>query len=238
VSGRAVGYRWRGKLEHAEPLDPTNCGASGGLRSTAGDLVRFAHALSGSGFLKDDSRRQMFDAPPGGYGLGCFIRTVGTHRLVDHGGGFDGFSTYVSLLPESDWCAVVLCNIEQTRTIDLGHAILRTCTGEQVRDDEIPEPVDYIPPPRAVAAPVLHRYAGQYQSELGVLKFTVDGDQLILHAPGEPYPQPLTPGDQPGTFHVPGPAQVRLRFQDNGNQPSGTVELSVRGKVVAGTRSR
>jgi CubicO group peptidase (beta-lactamase class C family) len=238
VPGRAVGYRWHRKLEHAEPLDPTNYGGAGGLRSTALDLVRFAHALSGSEFLKDDTRRQMFDAPPGSYGLGCFFNTLGTQRLIDHAGGFDGFATYIGVLPDSDTCAVVLSNIQQTRTIDLGHAILRSCMGEQVREDEIPEPVDYIPPPRAVDAGDLARYAGEYQSELGLLKFTVDGQNLIMEAQGEPRPQPLTPGDQPGTFVVPGPGQVRLLFKDNGGKPSQTVEVSVRGKVVVGTRAK
>jgi CubicO group peptidase (beta-lactamase class C family) len=235
--GHAVGYTWRGRLERAAPFDPTNAGASGGLRSTAGDLVRFAHALSRPGLLSDDSRRAMFDGPPDGYGFGCFLGSIGEHRLIWHGGGFDGFATYLGFLPDSDLCVVVLCNIEQTRTAALGRAILRLSTGEAVRDDEIPEPVDYVPPPRAVTPVELARYAGEYQSELGLLKFTVEGEHLIMHAPGEPSPQPLTPEDQPGTFHVPGPAQVRLRFQDNAKEPSQTVEVSVRGKVVVGTRS-
>jgi CubicO group peptidase (beta-lactamase class C family) len=237
VPGRALGYRWRGRLERAEPFDPTNVGAAGGLRSTAGDLARFAGALSGPGLLSDDSRRDMFDAPPGGYGLGCYVGAVGAHRLVEHGGGIDGFAAYLGVLPDSDLCVVVLSNIQQTRTAALGRAILRTSTGEAIRDDEIPEPVDYVPPPRAVTAQELLRFAGEYQSELGLLKFTVDGEHLIMHAQGEPAPQPLTPADEPGTFQVPGPAQVRLRFQDNGTQPSQTVEVSVRGKVIVGTRS-
>jgi CubicO group peptidase (beta-lactamase class C family) len=135
VPGRAVGYRWPRQLEHAEPLDPINCGASGGVRYTAIDLVRSAQALMRPGLLKEDTRRQMFDAPPGGYGLGCYVSTIGAQRLVDHPGGFGGFSTYVAALPDSNQCAVVLCNIERTRTIDLGHAILRASMGEQVRDN-------------------------------------------------------------------------------------------------------
>jgi hypothetical protein len=131
----------------------------------------------------------------------------------------------------------VLSNIEHVRTIELGKAVLRAAAGDAVGADEIPEPVDYVPPPRAVTAEELRRYAGEYQSDLGRLKFTVDGDRLILHAQGEPNPQPLTPGDQPGTFLVPGPAQLRLRFPPNGNQPAATVELSVRGKVIVGKRS-
>ena len=238
VPGRAVGYCWRGRLEHAEPIDPTNCGGSGGLRSTASDLVRFAHALSRPGLLKDDSRREMFDAPPDRYGLGCRIGAIGQHRLIEHGGGFDGFATYLGILPDDDLCAVVLCNVQQTRTIELGHAILRTCTGETVGDDEIPEPVDYIPPPRTVTPQELGRYAGEYRSELGTMRFTVDGDHLTAHIEGEPSPQPLTPGDEPGTFLVPGPARVRMRFPDGGQQPSQTVEINVRGKVVVGTRSK
>jgi molybdopterin-guanine dinucleotide biosynthesis protein A len=64
-----------------------------------------------------------------------------------------------------------------------------------------------------------------------------DGEHLTMHAPGEPSVEPLTPADRPGTFHIPGPAQVRLRFRANGKQPSRTVEVSVRGKLVVGTRS-
>jgi CubicO group peptidase (beta-lactamase class C family) len=236
LPGRAVGYRWNGHLEQAAAFDPTVVGASGSLRSTASDLVRFAHAISHPGFLSDDSRRQMFDAPPGGYGLGCFIGAIGTHRLVDHRGGFDGFSTYLGILTDINLCAIVLCNIEQTRTIEFGRVVLRTATGEAVRDFEVPEPVDYVAPPRTVTAEKLRCYAGEYQSELGVLKVAVDGDHLTLQVPREPRPEPLLPADQPGTFQIHCPAEVRLRFQDNDKQPSQTVELSVRGKVVVGTR--
>jgi CubicO group peptidase (beta-lactamase class C family) len=237
VPDRAVGYRWRGRLEHAEPLDPTNAGASGSLRSTAIDLVRFAHALGRPGLLKDDSRREMYGGPTHSYGLGCYIGTVGKHRLIEHGGGFDGASAYLGVLPDAGLAVVVLCNIENTRTVELGRAVLRSSAGERVSDDELPEPVDYVAPPRAVSAEELRRYVGEYQSELGVLKVALDGERVTLSVPGEPRPEPLTPADQPGTFQIPGPAQVRLRFQDNGRQPSRTVELSVRGKVVVGTRS-
>src|ERR1044072_2511687 len=89
------------------------------------------------------------------------FRSLGTRRLAEHAGGFDGAATYLGVLPDADLCAVVLSNIELTRTTDLGHAILRTCTGEHVGDDQIPEPVDYVPPPRVVTADELRRYAGE-----------------------------------------------------------------------------
>ena len=95
-----------------------------------------------------------------------------------------------------------------------------------------------VPPPRVVPADELRRYAGEYQSEIGVIKVAVEGEHLTLHAGGDPSPAPLVPGDQPGTFQVHGPGQVRLKFHDDGKGPSRTVELSVRGKVVVGTRGK
>jgi CubicO group peptidase (beta-lactamase class C family) len=239
IAGRAVGYRWLGRrgLQHAEPLDPTNCGGSGGLRSTASDLVRFAHALSGSGFLKDDSRRQMFEAPPPGYGLGCTVGVVGDHRLIEHSGGFDGFATWLGFLPDVDVSVVVLSNIEQTRAIRFGHIVIAAAAGNAVNHDEIPDTVDYVPPLRVVSHDELLRYAGEYKCELGLLKFTIDGDHLTMQVPGEPRPEPLLPGEEPGTFLIHGPAELRLSFKDNGSQPCQSVEVSVRGKAMVGTRA-
>ena len=164
----------------------------------------FAMRLSRPGFLSDQTRQEMFHSPGGNYALGCYVGTIGKQRLIAHGGGFDGFSAYLGILPDSDLCAIVLSNIEQTRAIDLCQAILRSCTGEAVAEEEIPEPVDYIAPPRVVTAEELGRYAGEYQSELGVLKIAVDGDHLTLQGGGDPKPEPLVPGDKRGMFQIQG----------------------------------
>lgn len=44
------------------------------------------------------------------HGMGLFLRTYRGHKLVSHGGGFDGFSAFFSFLPEEEIGVVVLTN--------------------------------------------------------------------------------------------------------------------------------
>jgi CubicO group peptidase (beta-lactamase class C family) len=44
------------------------------------------------------------------YGLGWFIDSVSGHRMIYHGGNIDGFSTYISYLPEDNLGLIILVN--------------------------------------------------------------------------------------------------------------------------------
>ena len=48
---------------------------------------------------------------PGGYGLGVSVRSYRGHKLVDHGGGIDGFISAMSWMPHDRLGVIVLSNL-------------------------------------------------------------------------------------------------------------------------------
>ncbi len=45
-----------------------------------------------------------------GYGLGWFLSDISGHRVIWHGGNIDGFSSFISFVPDSDLAVVILTN--------------------------------------------------------------------------------------------------------------------------------
>lgn len=126
---RALPYGWEPDGWEARPFakDDANMHAAGGVVSTAADLSRWLIANLNEGRL--DGRQ----AVPGaaireahrtlaenddawgpftrdGYGLGWHIGTYDGSRQLHHFGGFPGFHTHVSFLPDERLGAVVLVN--------------------------------------------------------------------------------------------------------------------------------
>jgi CubicO group peptidase (beta-lactamase class C family) len=88
---------------------------SGGLWSTAGDLLRFAeHHLGGPGPLSADLRAAMRAArtPALGaaYGLGWWRRDAGAQVVLDHEGSVAGYQSLLLLVPAERLALVVLTN--------------------------------------------------------------------------------------------------------------------------------
>ena len=54
---------------------------------------------------------------PGGYGLGVSVRSYRGHKLVDHGGGIDGFISAMSWMPHDRIGVVVLTNLSGTNPV-------------------------------------------------------------------------------------------------------------------------
>jgi CubicO group peptidase (beta-lactamase class C family) len=94
-------------------------GPAGGGYSTAGDLLRFSHALLGH-VLLDPARTELattakvpFEGPGTAghfYGFGFGIDSTGTERIVGHAGGFPGVSTSLIMFTHRPVTIVVLTN--------------------------------------------------------------------------------------------------------------------------------
>ncbi|MFT4589413.1 MAG: CubicO group peptidase (beta-lactamase class C family) [Limisphaerales bacterium] len=92
--------------------------SAGALASTVEDLIRWQHALSNDKLLSADSRKLM--RTPGtlndgkriNYGMGLMIRKSYGRRVIDHGGGINGFRSHLAHYPASDHTIVVLANSE------------------------------------------------------------------------------------------------------------------------------
>jgi CubicO group peptidase (beta-lactamase class C family) len=104
-----------------------NMQAAGGLVSTAADMARWLEAHINGGVvdgrrifsataIAETHRRQatLSQNPRGlalnGYGFGWQIGTLGTDTILNHGGGFSGFSTSMSFMPQRRIGVVVMAN--------------------------------------------------------------------------------------------------------------------------------
>ena len=122
-------YRWEPTGFARAPYNKgdANMQAAGGLVSTAADMAKWLEAhinggvvdgrrvFSASAIEETHRRQATFRRETGGlvvngYGLGWQIATVGTDTILNHGGGFLGFSTHMSFMPQRRIGIVVMAN--------------------------------------------------------------------------------------------------------------------------------
>ena len=139
IAGRARGYarlnrmmhrnlpealreRWKvGDLVNASLHDTSMKIPGGGLRSTAGDLVRFAAAAmkDDDGLVTAEMRRSMWtkQTMSGGgtidYGLGWQLREENGVTIVTHGGAQAGTSCMLVLVPSAKLAMAIMTNVER-----------------------------------------------------------------------------------------------------------------------------
>jgi CubicO group peptidase (beta-lactamase class C family) len=125
IQNRAAGY----VLDHhcrknQKWVSPTfNSTADGTLYFTVEDLAKWAGALDAERLLSSASFKQMWtpfkpeNNCDSGYGFGWFICNLDSgHRLLWHGGGWQGFSAYIARYPDDHLTVVALCNLRDADT--------------------------------------------------------------------------------------------------------------------------
>jgi CubicO group peptidase (beta-lactamase class C family) len=122
VPNRAAGYRLvKGELKNQEWVSPTlNTTADGALYFSILDLAKWDAALYTEKLLKQSSLRQMWtivklkngEPNSGHYGFGWEILEKNGHRVLDHGGAWQGFKTHISRYVDDKLTIVVLTNLD------------------------------------------------------------------------------------------------------------------------------
>jgi len=121
----ALGYIWDDVLEknfRNPRRNMDNVGPAGSINSTVLDMARWIilHLKRGKigdkELLSEESHdeiwRKQFEIGGGqSYGFGWFLREWKGKPAVEHGGGIDGFSAQVTMLPESNMGFVLLTNL-------------------------------------------------------------------------------------------------------------------------------
>ncbi len=109
---RASGYTPSGKsVRNAEYIDMSLPHAAGAMYSTTLDLLRWQEALFGGKVLAPKSLAKMLTPGRNDYGYGVFVRSRHGHKVIEHGGGIDGFNTMLAHYPERRLTVVVLANL-------------------------------------------------------------------------------------------------------------------------------
>lgn len=121
-----------GPVQNAGVLDSSYKIPGGGLISSAVDMARFEAAILTNKLLKPSTRELMWtsqknaDGSLTGYGIGWGVSTKTFNLLtVSHGGGQQGTSTFVVLVPERRAGVVVLTNMDNLDTGALASDILK-----------------------------------------------------------------------------------------------------------------
>ena len=120
IPNRAAGYRLvKGELKNQEWVAPMiNTTADGSLYFSIVDLAKWDAALYTEKLLKRSSLEQMWtvvrlkNGQPnsGDYGFGWDITSKGGHKVIEHGGSWQGFKSHISRYVDDKLTVVVLIN--------------------------------------------------------------------------------------------------------------------------------
>lgn len=131
VPNRAAGYNFvKGELKNQDWVSPTfNATADGSLYLTALDMAKWDAALDGEKLLKRTSLEQMWTPVKlnGGktapYGFGWRLGEANKHRLVEHGGAWQGFKSFIARYVDAKLTVIIFANSANADTEELAHGI-------------------------------------------------------------------------------------------------------------------
>ena len=191
----AIGYSFdQGRFSKALNWDMSWAGGAGALYSTVDDLYRWNEAIFGDKVLKPASLEAAFtpvktqenqnDNSGGGYGYGWGISHFRGSREISHGGGLQGFTSYLLRLPRENFTVAVLVNAAPAAPgLDpgrLAHEVAELCLGESLA----PRPINKVD--KNVPAASLEPLVGRYDYGIGILEVTRDNNHLYAQLSGQP----------------------------------------------------
>jgi len=120
IPNRAAGYQLvKGELKNQEWVSPMlNTTADGALYTNVVDMEKWDAALYTEKLLKKASLDQMWSpvtltsGKTYPYGFGWDVTTVNGHRLIEHGGAWQGFTTHISRYVDDKLTVIVLTNLD------------------------------------------------------------------------------------------------------------------------------
>lgn len=131
VPNRASGYRLvNGQLKNQDWVSQSmNTTADGSIYLTVKDMAKWDAALYSDKLLSKTSRSAMWspailnDGKRSPYGFGWEISAVNGHRIVEHSGEWQGFSTFIARYLDDDLTVIVLTNLADADAEAIAHGI-------------------------------------------------------------------------------------------------------------------
>jgi CubicO group peptidase (beta-lactamase class C family) len=154
--------------------------SAGALYSTTEDLLRWEQGLFGGKVLSATSFEKMTTPFKQDYACGLGVRIVSGHKVIEHGGGIEGFNTQLSYYPDDKLTVVVLANLNGGAPDSIATRMAAVAHGEKVvlisERKEVKVPTN-----------VLAEYVGSYELQPNfVMVVSLKGDQLITQITGQP----------------------------------------------------
>lgn len=131
VANRAAGYQLvNGEIKNQDWVAPLlNTTADGALYLTVLDMAQWDAALYGEKILQQTSLAQMWtpvklnSGKTHGYGLGWSLSEVRGHRIIEHGGAWQGFKAMISRYVNDKLTVIVFANLAQADQAKLAHGV-------------------------------------------------------------------------------------------------------------------
>ena len=131
IPNRAAGYRIEnGQLKNQGWVSPSlNTTADGALYLTIYDMAKWDAALYTEKLLKKSSLDQMWtpvklnDGKTHPYGFGWSLADVRGHRLIEHGGAWQGFKAHVSRYVDDKMTIILFANQIRANQTKLAHGV-------------------------------------------------------------------------------------------------------------------
>ena len=218
VPGRAEGYAYTEAdgLVNAEYISMANPGAAGAMCSTVGDLVRWTEGLHDGDVVSPSSLGAMTtpavltSGDTTSYGFGLGLGELEGHRRVSHGGGINGFTSFLAHYPDDGLTVAVLTNSGSGDPGVIEDALARTALGIPL------QLVEDLP----LTDEEMRRYTGRYVLRTGEeelpIRVYVEGGDLFAQAEGQSPSRLLYQGED--VFIPDFSSAVRIVFRGEGRQ--------------------
>src|SRR6185295_17960560 len=121
-------------------VSPTlNTTADGALYFTVLDMAKWDAALYGEGLLNKASLQQMWtpvklnNNKAADYGFGWSLGQVNGHRIIEHGGAWQGFTSYIARYVDDKITVIVLDNLAGGNAGKIAHHVAAIYNPELTR---------------------------------------------------------------------------------------------------------
>ncbi len=207
---RASGYsREKDGFVNAGFINMTIPHAAGALYSTTEDLLKWEQGLFGGKVLSAASLEKMTTPYKQDYACGLFVATQSGRKVIQHGGGIEGFATQLSYYPEDKLTVIALGNIDSAASGEIANKLAAMVHGDPVK---LPNERKEITLDRKVLTP----YVGTYEIMAGTnMVITLEGNQLSEKLAAQPM-FPIYPESETTFFLKVVDAQIEFVKDANG----------------------
>ncbi len=187
IPNRAAGYRATrgGEMKNQRYVSPSlNTTADGSLYLTVLDMAKWDAALYSEKLLKRSSIDQMWtpvklnSGKTFHYGFGWGISEFNNHKLIEHGGAWQGFTTHISRYVNDKLTVIVLTNLAGGNPGAIAHKVAGFYVAE------------LMPPERKaikIDPAIFDPYVGEYQLTPALaLAVSREGEKFMVQATGQP----------------------------------------------------
>ncbi len=144
IPNRSAGYRLvKGELKNQEWVSPSiNTTADGALYLTALDMMKWDEALASGKLISKAGYDAMWkpvklnNGKDYWYGFGWTVKSVNGSRVIEHGGAWQGFKSFIARYPDEKLTVILFANLENMDPTKLAHGV-----AEILEPKLIPKPI-------------------------------------------------------------------------------------------------